>query len=228
MNEVNLVGMESARGYWAIILGILLVILAITVWRVSIYATPDQYGAENRSNEGSNGTKSLARKQDPVDSFDEKIKRYVANAYSSTDGLNPISDADIVYLGREICSDLESNGDGKFYLPESVSSGDEVTIDLAIALNYAYATNVECSHTNNDEADNFFRRMFFKLAVDGKDATADWIKSELGSQPVTSDEWRSSELYLRDGGSAVLCNDGSISTAEGKQGACSWHGGVSN
>jgi len=39
--------------------------------------------------------------------------------------------------------------------------------------------------------------------------------------------WSTGNSNFSGGGYTVLCNDGSISHAGGKQGACSWHGGVS-
>lgn len=171
---------------------------------------------------------SVAQKQPKEDSFDQKIQRYVTNLYSAASGLRSIPAGDLSYLAEEICSDLKAGGQGKLYLAEHVAASDATTIDLAVALNYAYATNVECALTNDDPADNFFRHFLSVLAVQGEDAAAEWAWLELNSQEHSSETQRDLELYQYLGGTSVMCRDGSSSNAGGKQGACSWHGGVAD
>lgn len=152
---------------------------------------------------------------------DWKIGSYAINAYEISDGLGTTTRSDLDSIAVEICASLKSGGSGHQYYPDQVDETDDFNLQLATALNYAYATNTECSFTNDDPADNFFREMFFKLATVGEKDTAAWIMSELDSN---TSEYSNNvrNLYQQ----TVPCEDGSLSNAGGRQGACSWHGGV--
>lgn len=151
-----------------------------------------------------------------------KIGSYVINGYEISEGLGTTTRSDLDSIAVEICASLESGGVGHQYYPDQVDETDDVNLQLATALNYAYATNTECSFTNDDPADNFFREMFFKLATIGDTDTANWIMSELGSSTSEYGNNHVRNLYQQ----TVPCEDDSLSTAGGRQGACSWHGGV--
>jgi len=211
-----------------VIIVITLAIAVLVVAGMSNVLSSVADSASKSDPDGSLASDALAQKELKAESFDEKIQRYVTKAYSTTSGLQRIPSSDLLHLAEEICSDLQSGGEGRLYLPEHVSTPDAETIDLAIALNYAYATNIECTLRNEDPADNFFRELFSILAIQGEDAAAEWASQELSTAENSSETPRDLALYQHLSSISVICRDGSSSYAGGKQGACSWHGGVAD
>lgn len=215
---------QSAVAGWLLSIAIFAVVIVLVVGGVSgLWFAVSNGDSDSREPIYSS---SVTRKPEPSDSFEQKIQDYVINKYSTTSGLEDMQPDALDYLADEICAGLQSGGDGRLYLPEFVSTDDETTVDLAIALNYAYATNVECALTNGNSADNFFRQYVSILAVQGEDAAIEWGMRELNSQPYADGSRHGQDLYQYFGGTSVRCRDGSTSNAGGKQGACSWHGGV--
>lgn len=158
------------------------------------------------TNSGSTGRTGTSQGSTKADSLEWKLGTYVLNAYINAEGLSEPTREDLNEIAGEICSDIRAGGQGNLYDSEFVPS-DEVLIELATALNYAYATSTECALSSNFTVGNNLRTAMLDLALN-------------------DDKLPAPENSNFD--STVLCNDGTISDAGGSQGACSWHGGVND
>ena len=165
--------------------------------------TAQNYVAKGSGTSTRTGTSEHLKESD---SLRWKLGTYVLNAYGKAEGISEPTRDDLDAIAGEICSDIRAGGEGKRYHPELVPS-NEILIEFATALNYAYATSTECALSSDYTVGNNLRKAMIDLALNGDKLPAP-----------------DNPYY----GGTVMCNDGTISNAGGSQGACSWHGGVND
>lgn len=142
--------------------------------------------------------------------------RYLAN------GLEAPSASALKSISIRICEDLRNGDDGRrYYLAHDIPGPDSKAAAVAEAINYAYATTNTCHLTSGEfELGNTVRSRLLNYLDENSSAMV----------PARSFTLPPSEPrpFVPSTGGSVRCNDGSSSSAGGKQGACSWHGGVRN
>lgn len=170
----------------------------------------------------------------------------VTSAYEDAGMIAPTR-AELDDVSIQICENIETGGDGMYH---HVSLVRDATDELfAQALNYAFATATNCLPKGNFALGQSMSSALSK-ALDG--SSFDYIgvledrekelenkEKELedpliSTNPNGTYEIDYSQLYLPNyggnsspsGGYPVICSDGSMSSSGGKQGACSWHGGL--
>lgn len=153
----------------------------------------------------------------PATKTNEELSRdYTINSYRAY-GLTPPSELDLKSIAVQICSDIRAGGEGSYFhttygKPGSKSAG------TAASLNYAYATVTECNLTSTFWEGNSARSRLKTATYQAPKFIIPEGDSTAPSRPEAPS--RSTAGYR------VRCIDGTHSNAGGKQGACSWHGGV--
>lgn len=151
----------------------------------------------------------------------EVLSRQYATMRYQANGLEAPSESAFKSIAIRICDDIRSGDEGRrYYLAHDIQGPDSKAAAVAEALNYAYATTTACHLTSAFDLGNTVRSRLLTSIPGNFKAPA----------PARSFTLPSSEPrpYVPSNGGSVRCNDGSYSSAGGKQGACSWHGGVNN
>jgi hypothetical protein len=151
----------------------------------------------------------------------EVLSRKYATMRYQANGLEAPSESDFKSIAVVICEDLRNGDDGRrYYLANDIPGPDSKAAAVAEALNYAYATTNACHLTSAFDLGNTVRSRLLNYIDENSSAAV----------PARSFTLPPSEPrpYIPSNGGSVRCNDGSYSSAGGKQGACSWHGGVDN
>lgn len=151
----------------------------------------------------------------------EALSRKYATMRYQANGLEAPSESALKSISIRICDDIRSGDDGRrYYLAHDIPGPDSKAAAVAEALNYAYATTNTCHLTSAFDLGNTVRSRLLNYVDENSSATV----------PARSFTLPPSEPrpFIPSTGGSVRCNDGSYSNAGGKQGACSWHGGVDN
>lgn len=208
----------SNRGIVLFVLVPLLVGLLILLAN-SVSGTEAPVKAAATSTQSESGAFAVApTKTTPVATkTNEELSRdYTANSYRAY-GLTPPSDADLKSVALQICNDIRSGGEGRFFHP-IYGKPDSKEAGIAASLNYAYATVTECDLTSTFLDGNSARSRLRTATYQVPEFIIPEGDSTGPSRPAVPS--RSTTGYK------VRCMDGTHSNAGGKQGACSWHGGV--
>lgn len=151
----------------------------------------------------------------------EVLSRKYATMRYQANGLEAPSESDFKSIAVVICEDLQNGDDGRrYYLAHDIPGPDSKAAAVAEALNYAYATTNACHLTSAFDLGNTVRSRLLDYVDENSIAT---VPARSFTLPPSAPR-----PYIPSTGGSVRCNDGSYSSAGGKQGACSWHGGVDN
>lgn len=163
----------------------------------------------------------------------------IINAYDDA-GIASPTVAELDDVSVQICLDISTGGDGRFYHPSLVDNSEDQL--LAQAFNYAFATATTCQLKSNFELGNFMKielsealngtSFDFRAVLENRLKDLEDPLLTMNSDGTYDIDY--SQLYLPGyqgeyssrGGYPVACSDGSMSHSGGKQGACSWHGGL--
>lgn len=119
-----------------------------------------------------------------------------------------------------ICNDMESGGNGMLAMdvpPEVTAAELENLQDLEKALAVKYVCPVLARHMGAGSSAQY-------VALTAAPATeAPVVQAPIPTVPATQAPLPVSGFV---GGSTARCSDGTLTHAAGKQGACSWHGGL--
>lgn len=151
----------------------------------------------------------------------EVLSRKYATMRYQANGLEPPSESDFKSIAVVICEDLQNGDDGRrYYVAHDIPGPDSQAAAVAEALNYAYATTNACHLTSAFDLGNTVRSRLLDYVDENSIAS---VPARSFTLPPSAPR-----PYIPSTGGSVRCKDGSYSSAGGKQGACSWHGGVDN
>lgn len=123
-------------------------------------------------------------------------QQYVTMRYRAN-GLEAPSESDLKSIAITICEDIGSGETGRrYFLSQDIPGPGSDAAAVAEALNYAYATTTACNLTGAFDLGNTVRARLL-----------DYIREN--SEPLP---------FIPSTGGSVRCNDGSYSSAGGKQG----------
>jgi hypothetical protein len=166
-------------------------------------------------------------KKTSLDVMDEMMFERVRSDYRAA-GLS-IDQASWDRLAARICADMRNRGPGYFTIGDVTSIAETKRQSLARSGWLVFAGS--CYPDD------------YRLSDSDLDAMVDFMASQvpeytrrLEAAGLSSPDSGSSSVYTGSGdtgggsagsGYATVCSDGTLSHAGGKQGACSWHGGIS-